>query len=94
MDLTKVLLIATVVEAIWETLKMFWQSGKANPDRIGAAAIGIVVCVGANIDLFALAGVPLGIRYAGVVLSGILISRGANFVHDLLNTINNIAKQG
>ena len=84
MNFYKLLVIAAVIEALWETAKMMWQEGKANPDRIGAAVMGIVLCVAAGVDFFVLAEIPLTIPYLGMVMSGLLISRGANAVHDLL----------
>jgi hypothetical protein len=87
LNLFKLLIIAATLEALWETCKMFWQSGKANIDRIGAAIIGIFLCLAAGIDFFNLVEVPLALPYAGAVLSGLLISRGANFIHDLLGAV-------
>ena len=92
MNLFKLLIIAATLEALWETCKMFWQSGKANIDRIGAAIIGIFLCLAAGIDFFSMVEVPLAVPYAGAVLSGLLISRGANFVHDLLKLIQDVSK--
>ena len=43
----------------------------------------ILLCILANVDFFALVGVELSIPIVGIVLSGLLVSRGANFVHDL-----------
>lgn len=79
----ELLVVAATLEALWETCKMFWQEGKANIDRIGAALIGVFLCLAAGIDFFSLVDVPLKVPYTGAVLSGLLISRGANFIHDL-----------
>jgi len=75
------------LEAVWETAKMFWQSGRANIDRIGAAVLGVFLCLAGGVDLFLIIGVPLEFSYAGMVLSGLLISRGANFIHDFLTSV-------
>ena len=92
MNFIKLIIIALVVEALWETAKMMWQEGKANPDRIGAAVMGIVLCVAAGVDFFVMAEIPLTIPYLGMVMSGLLISRGANAVHDLLEAIGKLKK--
>jgi len=84
MELFKLLVIAATLEAVWETAKLFWEAGKLNADRIGAALLGVLLCVAAGVDFFALVGVPLAWPLAGMALSGLLVSRGANFVHDLL----------
>lgn len=90
MEFLKLLVIAATLEALWETLKMFWQEGKANIDRIGAAMLGIFLCLASGIDFFEMVQIPLSVSATGMVLSGLLVSRGANFLHDLLSTINNL----
>lgn len=87
MEILKLLVIAATLEAVWETAKMFWQSGRANIDRIGAAVLGVFLCLAGGVDLFLIIGVPLEFSYAGMVLSGLLISRGANFIHDFLTSV-------
>ena len=89
----KLLIIAASVEALWETLKMFWDGEKVDLNRIGSAILGILLCILANVDFFALVGVELSIPIVGVVLSGLLVSRGANFVHDLLKIVYEIQNQ-
>ena len=75
--------IAFLCEAVWETLKMIWQDGKFSVDRLGAIIISVFVALIAGLDLFVLIGIPLAIPVVGFILTGLLISRGSNFVHDL-----------
>ncbi|MEW6772001.1 MAG: hypothetical protein AB1330_11540 [Bacillota bacterium] len=35
-------------------------------------------------------GLPLSVEHAGTVLSGLLVSRGANFLHDFLTIVMQI----
>lgn len=88
MDIITIVIVALVAEAIWETLKMTWQKGKISKDRIGAMAISILISFGTGIDLFEIVGIPLMIPYIGIVFTGLLASRGANFIHDLYNKIS------
>lgn len=90
MGIAGLVILAFVSEATWETLKMIWQNGKLSIDRIGALAIGLLLAIGTGLDLMDMMGIPLHIPYVGMILTGLLISRGANFVHDLLASINNI----
>lgn len=83
------LVIALVTEAVWETLKMTWQNGKFCIDRIGALVVGLIVACATNVDILELVGVPVVVPYIGVILTGILISRGSNFVHDLYEKMSN-----
>lgn len=87
MSIVTIITIALLVEAIWETLKMVWQEGKINVNTIGALIVGIGVSILAKIDIFAMQGISLSIPLIGWVLTGILMSRGANFIHDLFNKL-------
>ena len=90
MKILSLVILAMIGEAVWETAKMVWQNGKISTDRIGAIAIGELLAIGAGMDILAMVGIPLSIPYVGMILTGLLISRGANFVHDLLASINNV----
>jgi hypothetical protein len=89
-NILSLIILALIGEALWETLKLTWQNGKLSIDRVGALVIGELLAIGAGVDLLAMVGVPLKIPYAGLVLTGLLISRGANFIHDLLQSISNV----
>ena len=87
MEFAQLITVAVLVEAIWENIKMIWQNGKLSIDRIGSLAIGILVCILVNIDIFSIVQIPVNIPIIGCVLTGIIISRGANFLHDLINKL-------
>ena len=86
--LTQIVIMAFLVEAIWETLKMTWQEGKLSKDRIGALVIGLVIAFAINVDLFVAIGLEPVFNYIGVIATGILISRGGNYIHDLFSLIS------
>lgn len=90
MNILGLLVIAVLAEAVWETCKMVWQNGKLNIDRVGALVVGLLLAIGTGLDLMFMVGIPIKIPYVGRILTGLLISRGANFVHDILQSINNI----
>ena len=87
MSIVTIITIALLVEAVWETLKMVWQEGKISVNTIGALIVGIAVSILAKIDIFAMQGITLSIPLIGWILTGILMSRGANFIHDLFNKL-------
>ncbi len=90
MNILSLIILALIGEALWETLKLTWQNGKLSIDRVGALLIGELLAIGTGLDLMAMVGVPLKIPYVGMILTGLLISRGANFIHDLLASISNV----
>lgn len=88
--ITLILVAAFLAEAIWETLKMVWQPGHLVADRVGALIIGIFIAVMFGLDLFVLLGFTVqwpALAVVGVILTGILLSRGSNFIHDLFKSI-------
>lgn len=95
-DVGRLLILAAIGEAVWQTLKLVWEPnanrklGKFHPDKIGALAVGILIAFGSGLDLPAMVGIPMSIPYLGIILTGVLISRGAGFVHDLLTYLNSL----
>lgn len=87
MDYSQLIIIAILVEAIWENLKILYDKSKININMIGSLILGILVCVLAQIDIFALVGITLKLPIVGYVLTGIICSRGANFVNDLFKKV-------
>lgn len=88
MAITQLFIVAILVEAIWENLKMIWEKGKFSINRLGALLISIIVCVLTNMNLFELVNIPIEIAFVDSILTGIIVSRGANFVNDLFTKIN------
>ena len=89
MEWAQAVMAALLVEALWESLKMLWQAGKLNYDRLGAILLGLAVCVLAKIDFFTTVGVSIPPPF-GYIASGILVSRGANFFHDLIKKVETV----
>ena len=52
-----------------------------------ALLLAIAVCALAGANLFAAIGLPIGPHMVGCVLTGVLVSRGSNFLHDLLGKV-------
>lgn len=89
-ELTKIIVLAGIAEAIWETIKMTYDHGKIEFSRLGAIFIGVLLCMITGADLLKAIGFNVNIPYVGQVLTGLLISRGANFAHDIFTSINNL----
>lgn len=93
MKITLIIIIAMIAEAVWETLKMIWQDGKVSIDKIGALVVSLVLAFSVRLNIFELFGVQMYIPMLGTFLTGVLISRGSNFVHDILASIQNIYEE-
>ena len=79
---------ALLTEALWQTIKLLKNVKEINKDVLGSIILGIIVAFAAKIDIFEILGIPIDIKYLGNILTGILISRGSNFIHDLLGSIS------
>lgn len=90
MDFMQLIIVAILVEAIWENIKMVYQEGKLSVSRIGSLVISIIICVIANVDIFPVVGVSMSIPFIGSILTGIVVSRGANFVNDLFSKLKGV----
>lgn len=88
MEYAQLVIVAILIEAIWENIKMVWQKGKFSIDKIGSLVISILICILAKIDIFPIVNLSIMVPVIGSILTGIIVSRGANFVHDLFNKIS------
>lgn len=90
MNFIGVIILAMIGEAVWETLKMTFQNGKLSIDRIGALVVSISLAFATGMDLFKLVGISQNVPFLGILLTGLLLSRGSNFMHDILESIGNL----
>ena len=88
----QLIILSLLAEAIWENLRMTWENGKFSINRLGALIVSIIIAVGTKTDLFELLKLNIFIPVLGSIFTGILISRGANVVHDLLKKIQNLSE--
>jgi len=100
--ITSILVLATLAEALVEYLfSPIIKAGEENemqPEpqgalnwrdlalRYTAAAVGVGLCVIYQADLFAAFGLVPPWPWIGWVITGLLIGRGSNFVHDFAST--------
>ena len=87
MDYAQLIIIAILVEAIWENLKMIWNKNKLNFNMLGSLLLSMIICVLAQINIFKIVGIELIVPIIGCLLTGIIVSRGANFVNDLFKKL-------
>ena len=88
MEYAQLVIVAILIEAIWENIKMVWQNGKFSIDKIGSLVISILICILAKIDIFPIVNLSIMVPVIGSILTGIIVSRGSNFVRDLFNKIS------
>lgn len=88
----QILILAFLIEAVVQTLKPIWEPQARTVTYFVNQLVGLVMAVIVNVlaglDIFTLLGVPLTIPVVGVILTGILMSRGAGVLHDLMKSLN------
>lgn len=87
MDLTQIVLLALLTEALWQTGKLVWQNGAVNISAVGSMAVGLLLALLTGADLMQAAGFSMKLPIVGQICTGLLISRGSNFLHDLLESM-------
>ncbi len=83
--------LGLLTEAVVETLKLIWdeKQRKFSWSALCAVAVGIAIAVASRASAFALLGLaPDMAPWLGYIITGVLISRGSNFLHDLWKRIN------
>ena len=86
-QIAMVLILGVTVEALIEYAKLIFQDKVFNWKQLAAVFLGIGLAILAQVDLFAAVGVTFIVPYVGMVLTGIIFSRGANYAADFIKLI-------
>ena len=86
-DISKLITICILVESMVTYINSFFVVGEPHYQMILSLVFGIFIAVAYKIDLLKLADIESEMPYIGSILTGILISRGSNYVYDLMSKI-------
>ena len=89
-DVSKMVMITVLVEGIITYFNEFFVSGNAPWQMIFSLVLGIVVAIAYRFDLPRYLNMESNIPYVGCILTGILISRGSNYIYDLISKLTAI----
>lgn len=81
-----ILALAVLVEALVQYGKEVFQK-TINWTQVAALIVGVALALAAQVDLFAALGIAFVVPHVGVVLTGILFSRGANYTADIIKRV-------
>ena len=45
MEYSQIIIVAILIEAIWENCKIVWQNNKFSWDKVGALMVSIFICI-------------------------------------------------
>lgn len=81
------ILMAIVIEGVITYIKEIFVNKTVAWQQVVGIVLGVVVAIGYNADLFALFGLTSTIPLLGCVLTGVLLSRGSNYIFDLVKQL-------
>lgn len=87
---SKMIMVAILIEGIVTYFNEFFVSGNMPWQMICSLVLGIITSVSYKLDLPKYLGLKSSITYIGSILTGILISRGSNYLYDLINKLTKI----
>ena len=79
---------AMLIEALITYYKEFFAGGGSSWEMIASLVLGITVAIAYSLDLPSYFNLNSQIPYLGNILTGILLSRGSNYLFDLLGKLS------
>ncbi|MBQ7799648.1 MAG: hypothetical protein IJ370_04075 [Oscillospiraceae bacterium] len=86
-NLTVIIIMAILIEAVITYVKTWVVDKKLQWQALMSVVLGVLVSVVYNLDIPAAVGITCGVPFVGCVITGILISRGSNYIFDLIKKI-------
>ena len=87
-DISKIAMIAIILEGMITYFKEFFVTGTFPWQMILSLILGIIVAVAYKLDLPKYLNMESHIPYVGCILTGILLSRGSNYLYDIFTALN------
>lgn len=87
-EVSKMFMVCILLEGIITYINNFFVSGEPHYQMMLSLVFGILIAVAYNIDILKFINIESNIPYVGSILTGILFSRGSNYVYDLMNKIS------
>jgi fatty acid desaturase len=89
---TTLVLLAVVVEQVVGIIKSAFPKVRNSYSALAAMLVGITLCISTRVGVLSALNVPIAFPIVDYIISGLLISRGANLIHDLLHGFSNYAR--
>ena len=83
--LSIVLVLSVMVEVITNGIKAAFPALKGEKSRIIATIIGILLTVSTRVGILTTLNIELNYIFIDYIVTGIVISRGSNAVHDIIS---------
>ena len=87
MEFFGILFLAVIVEGVSWWGQEIIKTRKIPWNYLVDIVFGVALCIGTHTDLFAMVGVPVEWPYVGQVLTGLLVSRGSDYLKALTSKL-------
>ena len=91
-ELVVIFIMAILIEAIITYLKTWIVDKKPQWQVIVSVVLGVIVSIAYGLDIPAAVGITCAVPYIGCAITGILISRGSNYIFELIKKIATSSK--
>lgn len=90
------IIMAVTVEGLVELGKSIGKAvldgdRKTAATQLAALAVSCALCLAAGADVYAALGVTFAAPWLGMVLTGVLASRGSNYIADFIKRLQSVA---
>ncbi len=92
-NMSAIVLIAALVEALTEIIKKVLPFLKADYLPAVSAVLGIILCITTQTGILEMVQTAVHIPILDYILTGILISRGSGIIHDIIDLTHNYARR-
>ena len=86
-EISRMLMVCMILEGIITYINNFFVLGELHYQMVLSLIFGIFISVAYKIDLLKLVNIESEIPYVGSVLTGIIFSRGSNYLYDFMSKI-------
>lgn len=87
MEIVTFLIASVLIEAIINIVSGIYQDRKLNWKLVASIAFGILIAYAFSLDFFKLVGLESRVPYLGTAATGMIVSRGSNYVSDLWSKV-------
>lgn len=86
-EISKIFTMCVILEGIITYINDFFVAYEIHYQMVLSLVFGIFMAVAYKVDLLKILNIESEIPYVGSVLTGILFSRGSNYIYDLISKI-------
>lgn len=91
--LTALIIAGIITEGVTEVIKQLRKDGKLNSTMLVSILVGEGVAFATQIDILKMLGFETIIPFFGIAVTGLLISRGSNYIADLVTKLTAVGKE-